>query len=93
MAQQLSGLGLVHQERGELDDAIEVFKKSLDLYIEQDAKYGMANVYCDLGNVHKLRGDFEQAQISWTHAAELFRELESPHEGTVQSWIENLRSL
>ena len=68
-------LGIVHQTRGELDQAVEMYQKALELDAELSHKEFMANAYGNLGTVFQIRGELDQAVEMHQKALELDAEL------------------
>ncbi len=60
----LHGLGIVAQKRGDYDQALEWYKRSLQIKEELGNRSGMASTYHQLGMVAKDRGDSDQA-LEW----------------------------
>ena len=90
MASNYSNLGLLHQARGELDQTEEMHHKALKIHEALGRQEGMANQYGNLGIVYKDRGERAEARRHWLLARDLFAELGSPNEQTVQGWIDAL---
>ena len=62
----LHQLGLVAQKRGSYDEALEWYRKSLEIYEELGSRVGMASSYHQLGMVAEDRGAYEKA-LEWYH--------------------------
>ena len=57
-------LGIVAQERGSYDEALDWYRKSLAIKEELGDRSGMARSYHQLGNVSYLRGSYDEA-LDW----------------------------
>ena len=57
-------LGIFHQLRGDYDDALNWYKKSLAILEELENKDGMASSYHQIGWISELRGDYDDA-LNW----------------------------
>jgi tetratricopeptide (TPR) repeat protein len=75
MAIVYGNLGIIHEIRGELDQAEEMQRKALKLYHELRNKEGMAASYSNLGLIHGIRGEFEQAEEMHCKSLKLEEEL------------------
>jgi tetratricopeptide (TPR) repeat protein len=69
-------LGLVYQERGDLDEAIKYFTEALDV---EKAKGGEYNVSVGkllnlIGNIHLRRANVSKMMQCYTEASRLYRE-------------------
>ena len=80
-------LGVVHQTRGELDEAVAMYEKALALNEELGRKEGMATDYGNLGIVHRTRGELDEARRVWMLSLNLFEEIGSPNAERVRSWL------
>lgn len=52
-----------------------MYKKSLKINEELRRKEGMANSYGNLGNVHQIRGELEQAEEMYKKGLDLYKEI------------------
>ena len=68
-------LGVVYQIRGELDQAIEYFQKSLILNQELGRKEGMAIQFANLGIAYQIRGELDLALEYYQKALTFNRKL------------------
>ncbi len=75
LANAYGNLGIVHQRRGNLDEAEAMYRKALDLYEELGHKEGMARDYGNLGIVHQRRGNLDEAEALQRKALDLHKEL------------------
>ncbi|MFD1116148.1 tetratricopeptide repeat protein, partial [Sphaerisporangium aureirubrum] len=57
-------LGMIAQERGEYDQALEWYRKSLTIEEEIGNRAGMASSYHQLGMIAQERGEYDQA-LEW----------------------------
>ena len=57
MANQYGNLGNVHQTRGELEQAVQMYEKALTINGELGRQEGMASSYANLGVVHETLGE------------------------------------
>ena len=84
-------LGNVHFTRGELNKAIELYEKSLELENELKHMEGMANQYANLGSVYQTRGDLDRAIGYYEKSLTLFQQLGAKDKvALVQSWIDKV---
>ena len=58
----LGNLGLIYDERGELDKAEEILLKTLEIDEKLELQEGMANSYSNLGIIYSKRGDLDKAE-------------------------------
>ena len=75
MAINYGNLGNLYYTRGNLDDAEEMYKKSLEIDEELGRRQGMASNFGDLGNLNAARGDLDTATSYWTKSLTLAREM------------------
>jgi tetratricopeptide (TPR) repeat protein len=68
----LHNLGVLAYERGEYEEALDVFRRSLDIYRELDSRANIAWLVCDMGDVAHTCGDFATARARYTEAEDLF---------------------
>jgi tetratricopeptide (TPR) repeat protein len=61
IASHCSNLGIMYQTHGGLDEAVQMYKKSLKLNEILDQKEDMARVYGNLGSVYQNIGDLNEA--------------------------------
>ena len=57
----ISSMGAIYQIKGELDKALEHYKKSLDLDKKQGRKNGIASDYGNIGNIYRFQGELAKA--------------------------------
>ena len=68
-------VGVVHQNRGELKEALDLFREALDIQLEfsrQDSASISQTLNC-IGNVHLQRGDAGNAVVAFSEALRLLR--------------------
>jgi len=92
LANAYGNLGIVHQRRGNLDEAEAMYRKALDLYEELGHKEGMANAYVNLGIVHDARGNLDEAEAMYRKALDLLEKLGSPKAESVREWLSALNA-
>ena len=61
MSTSYNNIGIIHAQKGDYDQALDFFLKSLQLVEELGDKNGMANSYNNVGLIHKKEGDYDQA--------------------------------
>jgi tetratricopeptide (TPR) repeat protein len=69
----LHQLGMVAQQRGSYEEALEWYRKALAIAEELGNRAGMAGSYHQLGNVSYLRGSYEEA-LDWYRKSLAIRE-------------------
>ena len=84
-------MGNIFQTQGDLDQAMQMYQKSLDINEALGRKEGIAIQYGNMGKIFQMQGDLDQARNVWTMALVLFTELGSPHAKTVQLWLYSLK--
>jgi len=67
MANQYSNLGVVYQQRGDLEQAEAMHSHSLAIEEELGLKESMASTYVNLVDVYQTRGDLKRAQKGTGH--------------------------
>ena len=65
MASFYTNLGLLHQTRGELDEAEAMYREGLTLSEALGYKVGMAANYVNLGILYKSRGQLDEAEAMY----------------------------
>jgi tetratricopeptide (TPR) repeat protein len=90
MSINYGNLGNVYKTLGMLDKGIEFHQKALLIDERLGRKKGMAEDYANLGVVHKLKGNQAETKRYWNMSIELYREINSPTEKLVQSWLDIL---
>ncbi len=68
-------LGILAQKRGDYDQALQWYRKSLDILEELGNRAGMASSYHQLGMVAQERGDYDQALQWYRKSLDIFEEL------------------
>lgn len=66
-----NNLGITNSQLGLLDEAIEFFERSLEIYTEQKNKSKSSQVLLNLGNVYNLLGNREKSLSFWREALEI----------------------
>jgi tetratricopeptide (TPR) repeat protein len=72
-------LGEVYYTRRDLDQAEDMFKKSLEMEETPDNKGAMAKVYGYLGDIYRIRRDLDQAEGMYTKSLALFQAVGAEH--------------
>lgn len=75
VATAYSNLAIVHQSRGELDQAETMYKKALEIHEALGHRESMARDYNNLGYIYWFRGDLEQAETVYQKSLELHKAL------------------
>jgi tetratricopeptide (TPR) repeat protein len=75
MASSYHQLGMVAQERGDYDDALQWYRRSLEIKEELGNRAGMASSYHQLGMVAQKRGDYDDALQWYRRSLEIEEEL------------------
>jgi tetratricopeptide (TPR) repeat protein len=70
-----NGLGIIHKNRGELNEAKILLNKALELDKKLDDKNKMASDYCNLGSVEVSLGNLDGAESFYNQALVLYQEL------------------
>ncbi|NVM56414.1 MAG: tetratricopeptide repeat protein, partial [Candidatus Helarchaeota archaeon] len=73
----MRGFGRIYMFKGELDYALDYFKKSLALSKELSSKLGIANSLNYLGAIYHLQGDFNSAIEYYKQSLVLFEDLDN----------------
>lgn len=60
-ASALGNLGLIYQDKGDLDQGLKYFEKALKIYQKIGFREGEVSVLCDIGGIYKERRDVENA--------------------------------
>ncbi|MFB0555624.1 MAG: tetratricopeptide repeat protein [Phycisphaerae bacterium] len=71
----LGNLGLICRERGELDKAGEMHKRSLEIAEKIGWLEGMAGDYCNLGLIYRRQGELDKAEDMHLKSLELAEKL------------------
>ena len=72
MATAYGNLGVISQTRGDLKQAEELYRKSLQIEEQLGHLEGMATDYGNLGDIAQIRGDLEQAEQLYRRARALY---------------------
>ncbi|MCI5140407.1 MAG: tetratricopeptide repeat protein [Candidatus Electrothrix sp. ATG1] len=79
-----------YQKRDDLDKAVEMLRKSLELNEALSSKEGMAAGYANLGLIYKQRGDLDKAKGAWEKSLQLAQEMGHRNTGMMQQWLDEL---
>ena len=74
-ARAYRGLGVISQTRGDLEQAEELQRKSLQIHEELGHRRGLAACYGSLGVISQTRGDLEQAEELQRKSLQIHEEL------------------
>lgn len=74
-ARALRQLGMVAQEEGDLSEALDCFKQSLELFERLGNRKGVSSVKYNLGSVAFARGDHKQAEALCLESLQMAQEL------------------
>jgi len=80
-------MGNVAQMRGDLDEAMRLYRESYELTIQIGLPDGQATQLGNMGFVARLRGDIDGARAFWEQSLALFSEIGA------QPMIEKIQSL
>ncbi|MER5766618.1 tetratricopeptide repeat protein [Streptomyces sp. NPDC001985] len=79
----LNGIGTLHHDRGEYDDALRQCTEARWLFEATTDRNGLANVLTTLGKIHLSRSERDRALTMYERAVDLYRELGNwSHEAT-----------
>ncbi|HEX4954344.1 MAG TPA: tetratricopeptide repeat protein [Thermoanaerobaculia bacterium] len=84
-AAHLHHLGILAQQRGDYDQALDWYRKSLEIEEQLGNRAGMAGSYHQLGTVAQDRGDYDQA-IDWYRKSLEIDEQLGNHAGMASSY-------
>lgn len=76
IAGALNNLGIIYDERGYNDKAIELYLQAVDIYESQGDKAGSAKVYNNLGIIHKKEGNYEKVRDYYRQSLAIYSEME-----------------
>src|ERR1051325_284687 len=68
IARNLSNIGLVYADKGEVKKALEFFLQALELYKEMGNKSGISNTLGNMGGLYLTEKKFSEAEHSFTEA-------------------------
>lgn len=80
-----NSLGVMYNEIGQNDKAIEALKRSIEL------KSDYASAYCNLGAVYAMEGDLEQAIVLFEKAKELREDYDMTHYNLGKLYVDTKR--
>jgi tetratricopeptide (TPR) repeat protein len=66
--------GLQQFQRGELDNAVSTFETAVSAYAAEQNPVGQAEVFNNIGVIHRMRGNHEESLEALTSAEELCRQ-------------------
>ena len=92
MATQYTNIGNVHMARGEINQAVYMYEKSLWIDKELGRKEGMAITFANLGIAREACGDFDNARHLWDRSLRLFEEISSPNAEEVRERLADLET-
>ena len=75
MAEDLGNLGLIHQQKGENEKALEYYNESLKLHKEIKNKKGEADQLGNIGGAYQLQGNLAAAQKYEEESLQIHRAL------------------
>ncbi|MFP4050944.1 MAG: tetratricopeptide repeat protein [Thermoplasmata archaeon] len=67
--------GILKREKGRFEEAQHILKKSLDKTKLLSKKYRIARIYYELGKLHRMRDEGENAQRQLNRARDMFEEM------------------
>jgi tetratricopeptide (TPR) repeat protein len=79
IATTLHQLGMIHQDQGDYDKAIEKFNQSLKIKEELGDKSGIANTLGQIGRIYETREDHKNALKNYLICYSIFGSLKSPY--------------
>jgi tetratricopeptide (TPR) repeat protein len=65
-----------HQQLGEPFQAVDCYRRALDLFRELGDRYGEASILAQLGEAHRAAGDPDAAREAWRDAQVVLVELD-----------------
>jgi tetratricopeptide (TPR) repeat protein len=74
-AAALHHLGIIHQDQGRYDEAVEMYQKSLKIEEELGNRSGIASTLHQLGNVQYDRGRYDEAVTMYKESLKISEEL------------------
>ena len=77
-AQILDHLGKIYEYRGELQAALEIHQRSLQIKTELDDTFGMAESENNVGTTRRALGHLAEASRSFEHSLKLLQQVEYP---------------
>jgi tetratricopeptide (TPR) repeat protein len=75
----LHQIGMIHQDKGEYEEALENYTKSLKIEEEIGDKSGIASTLGQIGGIKHRQEKYHEAISALANAASIFKELESPY--------------
>jgi len=82
------GIGRIHLAQGECEQALDYFRRSLNIAQEIGDRYGEGVVLNDMGNAYEKMGYARDAESARGQAAAIFEQLGIPNQNDAWQWIE-----
>lgn len=70
-------MGNIYHIRGELNKALEMQEKALNIYHELDDNNGVASIYCNLGNLYGSKSEVSKSLEMYNKSLDISREIEN----------------
>jgi CHAT domain-containing protein/predicted negative regulator of RcsB-dependent stress response len=77
-ANVMNNIGLVFQERGEIEEALDKFEIALEKYREEGYTVGQAQVYSNIANIYMEKKEYGKAVENFKKASDLVTEFNLP---------------
>jgi tetratricopeptide (TPR) repeat protein len=71
----LHNLGVIHQDRGEYDEALKKYQQSLEIKEYLGDREGVAGSLHEIGRLHQARGEYDEALKKYQQSLEIEEEL------------------
>jgi tetratricopeptide (TPR) repeat protein len=84
----LHNFGILLQSRGDYEQALEYYQRSLEIKEELDNRAGVASSLHQIGTIQQLRGDYDQALHYYQRSIEIAEEL--GHRAVVATSLQNI---
>ncbi|KAA3609172.1 MAG: DUF2971 domain-containing protein [Planctomycetota bacterium] len=84
---QFSNMGIAAKQRGDLDLAEKMQRKSLSIEKQMGNRAGMAADYGNLANIYQLRGDLQTAEALYWRALELLKKMNTDPSKIAEKYI------
>ncbi|CAF3391648.1 unnamed protein product [Rotaria sp. Silwood2] len=85
-----SSIGLVKRAKGEVEISYQWLNKSFKKYEQMENRVGLAKCLQDLGNIHQMRRELNQAIDKYSQALNIFKELFGDQNKSVANCLNNL---
>jgi tetratricopeptide (TPR) repeat protein len=90
-ANSLGNIGVIYQDRGDLDQALKYHREALEINKQIGHKEGEAAQLGNIGLIYKAKGDLDQALKYMNDALKIFEEIGMPEQiGIVKRNIERI---